>query len=108
MTTISRDANVVTLIDIFTVAPEKQEQLVEMVDDTLHELVRHLPGFISASLHKSLDGTRVVDYVQFASRADFEAMLAHPEMQQRIAAAVAIAKAEPLEYVVVDVVEPAK
>ncbi len=106
MTTISHGANIVTIIDIFSVEPEMQPQLAELIDRARHEVVSHLPGFISASLHRSLDGRRVVDYVQFATRANFEAMLANPEMQRYIAAAVAIAVAEPLQYEVMDVVEP--
>ncbi len=42
------------------------------------------PGFISASVHKSLDGTRVVNYVQWCRRGDFEAMLRNPDAFARV------------------------
>ena len=43
--------------------------------------MQHLPGFISASIHRSLDGTKVINYAQWRSQADFAAYLA--EMQRR-------------------------
>ncbi|MGH3148690.1 MAG: antibiotic biosynthesis monooxygenase family protein, partial [Rubrobacter sp.] len=36
------------------------------------------PGFVSANLHRSLDGTKVTNYAQWRSREDFEAMLENP------------------------------
>lgn len=41
--------------------------------------MEHQPGFISANFHKSYDGKRIVNYAQWRSRDDFEAMLQNPE-----------------------------
>jgi heme-degrading monooxygenase HmoA len=41
--------------------------------------MKNMPGFISASIHKSFDGKKVVNYAQWKSRADFEAMTKHPD-----------------------------
>ena len=41
--------------------------------------MRGLQGFVSANLHKSLDGTQVANCAQWRSREDFEAMLEAPE-----------------------------
>jgi hypothetical protein len=60
--------------------------------------MRHLPGFVSASIHRSLDGTRVANYAQWRSLEDFERMLANPEAQAHIREATAIAKAVPVLY----------
>ena len=35
-------------------------------------------GFISANFHKSLDGTKVVNYAQWKSKEAFEKMLKNP------------------------------
>ena len=35
-------------------------------------------GLISANLHKSLDGTKVVNYAQWISKEEFEKMLKNP------------------------------
>ena len=40
--------------------------------------MKHLPGFVAANIHKSLDGERVANYAQWLSREDFEEMLKNP------------------------------
>jgi hypothetical protein len=48
------------------------------------EVMRHLPGFVSASIHASLDGTRVVNYAQWRSREDFQRKLADPVAREHM------------------------
>jgi Antibiotic biosynthesis monooxygenase len=62
--TIRADAEVVTLINVFTVDPDDQQRLVELWQRATDEVMRHLPGFVSANVHRSLDGTKVVNYAQ--------------------------------------------
>ncbi|HEX5752559.1 MAG TPA: antibiotic biosynthesis monooxygenase family protein [Archangium sp.] len=81
---------VCTLINVFTVAPERQAELVKLLEEATEEVMRHLPGFISANLHRSLDGTRVTNYAQWASREHFEAMLRNPKAQVHMRAAAAL------------------
>jgi len=69
MTTISKDAKLITLINVFTVEPANQRQLVELLAQATETSVRHAPGFVSASLHRSLDGTRVTMYAQNGGRS---------------------------------------
>ena len=38
-----------------------------------------LPGFVSAHVHRSFDGTKVVNYAQWESQEAFTAMLQNPE-----------------------------
>jgi len=57
-------------------------------------------GFVSANIHKSLDGTRVVNYAQWRSKDDFEAMVKSPEVAPHMKAAGPIAKFEPHLYAV--------
>jgi hypothetical protein len=49
----------VTLINVFTVAPENQQRLIDLLTEITGRSVRHAPGFLSARLHRSLDGTKV-------------------------------------------------
>ncbi len=72
-TIISQDSNLVTVINKFSVEPENQKKLVKLLDD-LREVVEKLPGFISANVHRSLDGTRVVSYAQWNSTEDYQAV----------------------------------
>ena len=94
MTTIAKDNRVVTLINVFTVAPERQQQLIDLLMHATELTMRHLPGLVSANIHRSLDGTRVVNYAQWRSRADFEAMLRHPAALPHMQAAAALAQVE--------------
>src|SRR5215216_1642497 len=62
MVTITKDNDVVTLINVFTVAPEDQQRLVDILIDATQKVMRKQPGFVSANIHRSLDGTRVTNY----------------------------------------------
>jgi heme-degrading monooxygenase HmoA len=95
---IAVEAQVITLINILEIPPERQSELVEILEKATAEVIRYLPGFVSASIHCSLDGTRVANYAQWRSMEDFERMLANPEAQAHIRDATAIAKAAPVLY----------
>ena len=101
MTRISQRGDMVTLINVFTVAPEDQQRLLELLMQATESVMRGLPGFVSANLHKSLDGTKVANYAQWRSREDFEAMLEDPEAIVHMREAAEIAeKFEPHLYAV--------
>ena len=55
MTTISKDAQLITLINVFTVDPSNQSQLVELLTQVTDTFVRRARGFISSTLHRSRD-----------------------------------------------------
>jgi hypothetical protein len=65
MTTISLRSKLVTLINVFTVEPANQQQLLELLARATETSVRHAPGFISSSLHRCLDGTKVTMHAQW-------------------------------------------
>lgn len=102
-TAIRQDEPLVTLINVFTVEPAHQQRLVELLDDATEQVMRHRPGFVSANIHASLDGTQVANYAQWRSREDFEAMLADAEAQEHMQQARALATAHPQLYTVVSV-----
>jgi hypothetical protein len=64
--------------------------------------VRHARGFISASLHRSLDGTKVTMYAQWRSVEDCQAMRENPAPLPYLQQALAIAKFDPGMYEVVE------
>ena len=84
MTTIATNKNMVTLINVFTVQPENQQRLVDLLTEATKLAMKKQPGYISANIHKSLDGTRVTNYAQWRSKGDFEAMLQNPEAAKHI------------------------
>ena len=107
MTTISKDADLTTLINVFTVDPGNQSRLVDLLIKVTDSYVRPAPGFISASLHRSLDGTKVTMYSQWRSLGDYEAMRRDPGPVPYLQDALAIAKFEPGVYEVVESFAPA-
>ena len=71
---ISREGDLVTLINVFETKPEQQQ---EVIDQWIRfvEAVTDEPGMIGAALHKSTDGTRMINYAQWRSQADFDTFL---------------------------------
>jgi len=102
-TTIEKGAPVVTLINVFTVDPSKQDELVKVLDDATQNVIKDLPGFVSANIHRGLDGRHVANYAQWESRESMETMLAHPAAQQHLRDAAALATFEPNLYEVASV-----
>ena len=100
--TISPSRKLVTLINVFTIKPANQRQLLELLARATETSVRHAPGFISASLHRSLDGTKVTMYAQWRSVEDYQAMRENPAPLPYLQQALAIAKFEPGMYEVVE------
>ena len=102
MTTISPSRKLVTLINVFTVDPANQQQLIELLARVTETVVRHAPGFISSSLHRGLDGTKVTMYAQWRSVEDYQAMRENPAPLPYLQQALALAKFDPGMYEVVE------
>jgi quinol monooxygenase YgiN len=91
MTTIEQNSGYATLINVFTVEPDRAAELAALLHTATQEVMRHQPGFRSANIHVSTDGTRVVNYAQWDSAEAYRAMLADPTTQQHMADAAALA-----------------
>jgi len=102
MTTISPSRELVTLINVFTVEPANQQRLLDLLARATETSVRHAPGFISARLHRGLDGTKVTMYAQWRSVEDYEAMRSDPAPLPYFQQALAIATFDPGMYEVVE------
>lgn len=96
-----RDAN-----NVFTVEPENQLQLINLLSEVTERFVRTKPGFISASLHRSLDGAKVTRYAQWRTAEDYQAMREDPTPLPYLQRALAIARFEPGIYEVVETFLP--
>jgi quinol monooxygenase YgiN len=106
VTVIDSEAECITLINTFTVRPENQAELIGVLEEATEQVMRFRPGFVSANIHKSLDGRRVVNYAQWRSQADFEAMQADPACREHMARAAGLAeRVEPALYQVASVHE---
>jgi len=67
---ISREGHLVTLINVFETKPEQQQALIDAWLRFV-ESVKEEPGLIGTALHRSTDGTHVVNYAQWRSEADY-------------------------------------
>jgi heme-degrading monooxygenase HmoA len=101
MTTISANNRLTTAINTFSVAPEHQQKVVTLLTAAVNLLATTQPGFISATIHRSIDGKRVLNYVQWNSKQHFEAVFGNAEFMELYAEIKTIASPEPLLYEVV-------
>jgi quinol monooxygenase YgiN len=85
MSAITAHANHATLINVFTVEPERARQLADLLTAATEDVMQHIDGFISANIHLSTDGTRVVNYAQWRNAAAFQAMLQDATAQRHMA-----------------------
>lgn len=107
MTTIATSNPVVTLINSFTVKPERRDELVRLLDEATEQVIKHLDGFVSANIHVALDGTHVANYAQWRDEAAFRAMLADPRAKEHLQRAAALVERfEPILYTVASVHAP--
>ena len=67
MPTIQRDNQAVTQITVIEAEPERQREALSLMAERARFMARQ-PGFVSISLHRSLDGRRIVNYVQWQNR----------------------------------------
>lgn len=72
MITITQDEDVVTLINVFSREPQNQRHLIDAWGRATQQTLGKLPGIISATLHRSKDGTRAVNYAQWKSSENWE------------------------------------
>jgi heme-degrading monooxygenase HmoA len=74
----------VTQITIIEAEPEKQDEALAIMTERARFMARQ-PGFVSISLHRSLDGRRIVNYVQWESPELLRAAHQSPEIPQGLA-----------------------
>ncbi|MFG3308247.1 antibiotic biosynthesis monooxygenase family protein [Streptomyces wuyuanensis] len=88
---IDTTRTVATLINVFTVAPDRQAELIALLARATEETMKHRPGFICANFHASQDGERVINYAQWESEKHYRAMLSDPEARAHMDRAATIA-----------------
>ena len=81
MPTIAKHNEVISVIFSLATTPAQQQDLIDLMIDALETTTKHQPGFVSASFHKSLDGTRVFNYAQWKTQAEYEAFAQSPQDQ---------------------------
>ena len=81
----SNEDGSIVLINVFTVEPEDEEQLLAAWKHDA-DFMRSQPGYISTQLHKAIGGSGTfVNYAIWESVQSFRSAFMHPEFQKRIA-----------------------
>lgn len=96
----------ITLINLYRCEPERQGRLMAALED-FTEAARRRPGFISARLHRGVNGKQVVNYAEWESVEHWRAMVRHPAVQACMERVVALATFEPHVYQPAEVYGPA-
>ena len=81
MPQIATDNRVVTQITVVEPEPGKQADALAVMEDRARFMARQ-PGFVSIVLHRSLDGKRIVNYLQWQSRELLESAHRSPEFRK--------------------------
>jgi Antibiotic biosynthesis monooxygenase len=94
---IIRVGSAVTQINVFTVEPDQQQPLIDHLARAAR-VASEVPGWLSASLHRSLDGTRVVNYAQSADIDAARRVIGHLKAEGLIDGNKAFGQAQPGLY----------
>jgi quinol monooxygenase YgiN len=95
---IRENADPTTLIVVFVVEPENQDELIQVLKDGVETVMSKEAGCLGASFLKSKDGRRVISYAQWRSAKDIEAGpdRKNPEVAAYFERVKALARFEPI------------
>jgi heme-degrading monooxygenase HmoA len=71
----------VTQITIVEAEPGKQAEALSLMTERARFMSKQ-PGFVSISLHRSLDGRRIVNYIQWKSREQLQSAHKSPNFRK--------------------------
>jgi heme-degrading monooxygenase HmoA len=87
----------VVLINVYRCQPEKLDSLMDHLSQMLRAQ-RELDGFVSATLHRGLNGKVAAVHSIWRSSEDWKAMARHPSVVANMDPIMAIATFEPHLY----------
>src|SRR5256886_17424457 len=82
MPEISENNDIVTQITTVKVPPNHQAEVLRLMTERAKFMARQ-PGFVSVSLHRSEDGSHVVNYVQWTDKERLAAAHHSPEFRKK-------------------------
>ena len=71
----------ITQITFIEPSPGQQDEALELMVERAEFMARQ-PGFVSISLHRSLDGKRIVNYLQWENLEQLHSAHASPEFRK--------------------------
>lgn len=91
------DGDPVVLINVYRCDEARQAELMEQLELMLR-VQRDLDGFISAALHRGLNGKTAAVHSVWRSRDHWKVMARHPSIMARLEPIMALATFEPNLY----------
>jgi quinol monooxygenase YgiN len=82
MPEIRKDGGFITQITTVKVEPEHQDEVLKLMVERARFMAKQ-PGFISVNLHRSTDGSHIVNYIQWRDRKHLEAAHHSPEFRKK-------------------------
>jgi quinol monooxygenase YgiN len=82
MPSIRQSAGIVTQITTVKMRPDNQDEVLKLMKERARFMARQ-PGFVSVSLHRSEDGSHVVNYVQWTDKERLAAAHHSPEFRKK-------------------------
>jgi quinol monooxygenase YgiN len=82
MPEIRKDGGFVTQITTVKVEPEHQAEVLKLMTERARFMAKQ-PGFVSVSLHRSADGSHIVNYVQWTNRDKLTAAHHNPAFRDK-------------------------
>jgi len=81
MPEIQSGNGIVTQITTVKTTPDKQAEVLQIMTERAHFMAKQ-PGFVSISLHRSKDGSHIVNYIQWTNPDKLSAAHHMPEFRE--------------------------
>ncbi len=78
----SKKADLVTQITTIKVEPEHQAEVLKLMTERARFMAKQ-PGFVSVTLHRSADGSHIVNYIRWRGREKLAAAHHSPEFRKK-------------------------
>jgi heme-degrading monooxygenase HmoA len=82
MPDIRENSGVVTQITTVKMQPDNQDEIIKLMKERAQFMARQ-PGFVSVILHRSEDGSHVVNYIQWTDREKLKTAHHSPEFRRK-------------------------
>ncbi len=82
MPEIRENSGIVTQITTVKLPPDNEKEVLDLMAERARFMATQ-PGFVSVSLHRSQDGSHVVNYVQWTNREKLAAAHHSPEFRKK-------------------------
>ncbi len=82
MSDIREDNGICTQITTVTLPPDNQEEVLQLMKERAKFMATQ-PGFVSVNLHRSKDGSHLINYVQWTSAEKLAKAHRSPEFRSK-------------------------